>query len=273
MPAARSKARTHARAYVGDRHDRFRTDIRWKDQRDATVQVLGGLVPCLRDLGVRIALETHADLTVDELVDVLERVDHDVVGVTLDTGNLVMRLDEPVAAAERLAPRVLVTHVKDAVLALVVVKALVGSPWGTFTVFCTIPIALLMGVYARFIRVGRIGEMSAIGVVLLLVTLIDLPVAVTIPSSMPMGSGAPLGGIGTGFIEIRADGCFHEWQIFNAGPWGRNARSTTVAPGRGRSLAHGALGAARHGHRKEKDRRRHQPGERPEASREELHSM
>src|SRR2546426_2184233 len=58
-----------------------------------------------------------------------------------------------------------------AVLALVVVKALVGSPWGTFTVFCTIPIALLMGVYARFIRVGRIAEMSATGVVLLLASL------------------------------------------------------------------------------------------------------
>src|ERR1700719_4178827 len=51
------------------------------------------------------------------------------------------------------------------VLALVVVNALVGSPWGTFTVFCTIPIALLMGVYSRVIRVGRIGEMPAIGVV------------------------------------------------------------------------------------------------------------
>jgi carbon starvation protein len=58
-----------------------------------------------------------------------------------------------------------------AVLALVVVKALAGSPWGTFAVFATIPIALLMGVYARFIRVGRIGEMSAIGVILLLIAL------------------------------------------------------------------------------------------------------
>src|ERR1700732_3830286 len=59
-----------------------------------------------------------------------------------------------------------------AVLALVVVKALMGSPWGTFAVFCTIPIAIFMGVYARFIRVGRIAEMSAIGVVLLLVALV-----------------------------------------------------------------------------------------------------
>ena len=59
-----------------------------------------------------------------------------------------------------------------AVLAMVVVRALAQSPWGTFAVFATIPIALLMGVYARFIRVGRIGEMSVIGIVLLLAALI-----------------------------------------------------------------------------------------------------
>src|SRR6201998_4505303 len=58
-----------------------------------------------------------------------------------------------------------------AVLALVVVNALKGSPWGTFTVFCTIPIALLMGCYSRFIRPGRIGEMSLLGGVLLPVAL------------------------------------------------------------------------------------------------------
>ncbi|HEX5425040.1 MAG TPA: GH116 family glycosyl-hydrolase, partial [Candidatus Acidoferrales bacterium] len=51
-----------------------------------------------------------------------------------------------------------------------------------------------------------------------------------IPAAMPMGSGAPLGGIGTGFVEIRADGCFYEWQIFNSGPWAMNARSTTAPP-------------------------------------------
>ena len=58
-----------------------------------------------------------------------------------------------------------------AVLALVVVKALADSPWGTFTVAATIPIALLMGLYSRFVRPGRIAEMSAIGVVLLLLAL------------------------------------------------------------------------------------------------------
>jgi carbon starvation protein len=59
-----------------------------------------------------------------------------------------------------------------AVLALVVVNALKSSPWGTFTVACTIPIALIMGIYGRFLRPGRIAEMSAIGGLLLLAALI-----------------------------------------------------------------------------------------------------
>jgi len=59
-----------------------------------------------------------------------------------------------------------------AVLALVVVNALKASPWGTFTVACTIPIAIIMGIYGRFVRPGRIGEMSAIGLVLLIASLL-----------------------------------------------------------------------------------------------------
>jgi carbon starvation protein len=55
-----------------------------------------------------------------------------------------------------------------AVLALVVVKALAESPWGVFTVGATIPIALLMGGYMRFVRVGKVLEASAFGVALLL---------------------------------------------------------------------------------------------------------
>nr|WP_314564911.1 carbon starvation CstA family protein [uncultured Pseudomonas sp.] len=55
-----------------------------------------------------------------------------------------------------------------AVLALIVVKALAESPWGIFTVMATIPIAMFMGVYMRYIRPGRIGEISIIGVLLLL---------------------------------------------------------------------------------------------------------
>jgi len=58
-----------------------------------------------------------------------------------------------------------------AVLALIVVKALAESPWGMFTVMATIPIAMFMGVYMRYIRPGRIGEISIIGVVLLLASI------------------------------------------------------------------------------------------------------
>jgi len=55
-----------------------------------------------------------------------------------------------------------------AVLALVVVNALGESPWGIFTVGATIPIAMFMGGYLRFWRVGRVREVTVMGVVLLL---------------------------------------------------------------------------------------------------------
>jgi carbon starvation protein len=59
-----------------------------------------------------------------------------------------------------------------AVLALIVVRALAESPWGTFTVAATIPLALLMGVYTRWIRPGRIGEVSLLGFVGLIFAII-----------------------------------------------------------------------------------------------------
>ncbi|KRT12481.1 carbon starvation protein A [Acinetobacter baumannii] len=59
-----------------------------------------------------------------------------------------------------------------AVLALVVVKALAHSPWGVFSIAATIPIALFMGVYMRFIRPGRIAEVSIIGIVLMMLAIV-----------------------------------------------------------------------------------------------------
>jgi carbon starvation protein len=55
-----------------------------------------------------------------------------------------------------------------AVVALVIVNALKSSPWATFTLAMTIPIALLLGVYLRFVRPGRVLEASIMGVVLVL---------------------------------------------------------------------------------------------------------
>ena len=59
-----------------------------------------------------------------------------------------------------------------AVLALVVVNALKDSPWGVFTILCTIPIAVLMGFWMKVWRPGRTLEASVIGVALLLIALV-----------------------------------------------------------------------------------------------------
>lgn len=91
-----------------------------------------------------------------------------------------------------------------AVLSLVVVKALVGSPWGTFTVLATVPIAVIMGLYGRFLRPGQVGEMSLIGVVLLMASLVAGQHVAADPVLGPLftlsGETLALGLIGYGFI-------------------------------------------------------------------------
>lgn len=59
-----------------------------------------------------------------------------------------------------------------AVLALVVVGALAESPWGVFSIAMTIPIAIFMGLYLRYLRPGRVSEVSLIGVALLLLAVV-----------------------------------------------------------------------------------------------------
>jgi len=58
-----------------------------------------------------------------------------------------------------------------AVVALVIVNALKDSPWGTFTIAMTVPIALLMGVYLRRIRPGKVLEVSVLGFILVLLAI------------------------------------------------------------------------------------------------------
>ncbi len=91
-----------------------------------------------------------------------------------------------------------------AVLALIVVKALADSPWGTFTVGATIPVAIFMGIYMRYIRPGRIGEISIIGFVLLMLSIFGGQMVAQSPTLAPIFT---LGGktltwmlIGYGFI-------------------------------------------------------------------------
>jgi carbon starvation protein len=78
----------------------------------------------------------------------------------------------PVGGAAALIAVLAIMIILLAVLALVVVQALAHSPWGTFSLAMTIPIALFMGFYMRYLRPGRIMEVSGIGVALLLLAII-----------------------------------------------------------------------------------------------------
>ncbi|MBD8634980.1 carbon starvation protein A [Stenotrophomonas sp. 169] len=83
-------------------------------------------------------------------------------------GDLVREEMGPVPGTIALFGAFLIMIIILAVLAMVVVKALAESPWGMFTVIATMPIALFMGVYMRYIRPGKIGEISVVGLILLL---------------------------------------------------------------------------------------------------------
>jgi sugar phosphate isomerase/epimerase len=83
---------------------------------EAATATIRALRADLIELGIRLAVETHADLTCEELLRLVDALGDDILGVTLDTGNLPMRLDDSIPTAERLAPVVLMTHLKDAAL-------------------------------------------------------------------------------------------------------------------------------------------------------------
>ena len=78
----------------------------------------------------------------------------------------------PVGGAAALIAVFAIMIILLAVLALVVVNALAESPWGTFSLAMTIPIAFLMGFYLRVLRPGRVLETTAIGVTLLLAAIV-----------------------------------------------------------------------------------------------------
>ena len=96
--------------------DRFRTDVTWADQLQATERFLVMLAPVLREQGCRIDLETHEEITTHEVVALIRAVGPDVLGVTLDLANVVVRGEDPLAAAQRVAPYVHLTHMRDVIL-------------------------------------------------------------------------------------------------------------------------------------------------------------
>lgn len=107
----------YKRAYRGRlAYDRFRTDVAWTTQLEATAAFLSILAPIAKDLGLHMNLETHEEITSFEVVRLVEAVGADATGIVFDTGNVLQRIEHPVRAAERVAPYVRQTHVKDAAL-------------------------------------------------------------------------------------------------------------------------------------------------------------
>jgi sugar phosphate isomerase/epimerase len=86
------------------------------EQLDRLGAALSRLAPVAEAQGVRLAIENHADYRGHELAAVLRRVGSPAVGARLDTANPYAVIEEPLAAAEALAPYTLATHVKDLIV-------------------------------------------------------------------------------------------------------------------------------------------------------------
>jgi sugar phosphate isomerase/epimerase len=103
---------------LGGPDDRYQSPVAWATQLADSADLLRSLAPVLRDCGSRIDLEDHGEATTFEIVRLVESVGPDVLGVCLDTANVLCFGEDPVAAAERVAPYVHLTHAKDAILFL-----------------------------------------------------------------------------------------------------------------------------------------------------------
>jgi sugar phosphate isomerase/epimerase len=101
---------------VGKIEDRFSDLVPWSAQLEAVGDLLARLAPMLRELGVRLILKTHEEITSVEVATLVKRVGSDVLGAALDPVNSLCRVEEPVAAAQRLAGCIAQIHVDDAVL-------------------------------------------------------------------------------------------------------------------------------------------------------------
>jgi sugar phosphate isomerase/epimerase len=97
-------------------YDRFRTDVSWGDELRAMTKFINSLAPMLRDLQLRVNLEAHGDEASFEAIRLIEEIGSDVVGVTLDPGNLPLQGDVPLDATRRMAPYINIVQPKDGIV-------------------------------------------------------------------------------------------------------------------------------------------------------------
>ncbi|QRG70294.1 sugar phosphate isomerase/epimerase family protein [Brevibacillus choshinensis] len=99
---------------VGKEEDRFNRSVTWSVQLEEVSYFLKRLEPDLRSLGARVLIKTHEEITSWEVRRLLEVLDPDLFGAAFDPVNLIVRMEDPIAAADRLAGRIGQVHVDDA---------------------------------------------------------------------------------------------------------------------------------------------------------------
>lgn len=101
---------------IGMIEDRFEADASWQAQLDGVADMLTRCAPVLRECSSKLLLKTHEEIATSEIVALVERVGSDVLGVAFDPVNVLCRLEDPVAAARRVAPYAAQLYVDDAVM-------------------------------------------------------------------------------------------------------------------------------------------------------------
>ncbi len=107
-------------------------------------------------------------------------------------GELVRLEMGPTAGTIALIGAFMIMVIILAVLSLIVVRALADSPWGMFTVAATVPLAILMGVYSRWLRPGRVGEVSMLGLIGLILAIVYGQAIAASPTAAEFFTFSPL---------------------------------------------------------------------------------
>ncbi|TDQ13535.1 xylose isomerase-like TIM barrel protein [Algoriphagus boseongensis] len=97
----------------GRRYENFKTEAEWESFKTNSLKSIQLAEPIVRKHRLKLAIENHKDWMAAELAELIENLGSEWVGVTLDFGNNVSLLEEPMEVIQTLAPYAFSTHVKD----------------------------------------------------------------------------------------------------------------------------------------------------------------
>ena len=99
------------RTFVG--FNRYDKKVRIKNEIENAVHHLNKIKQRAEKLDIKIAVENHGDLSSDELISIIQKVNSPNIGICLDLGNAMFTFEDPLIAAEKMAPYTFTTHFKD----------------------------------------------------------------------------------------------------------------------------------------------------------------